>query len=236
MAFDTSFELVPAKQSDAPRMAHVHAIASASNVTSKLYFVKGIADFEARVREALEGQIGYSGWQHMKIVDKESGILAAWVSWHTPPDAQIRERDAEAALKPEDRPVKEVKKGQFAFPPGLPSHVRDNYRPWLQRWTAGRRHISLHGLFTDPAYQRRGMGKALVLYCNQQADVAGLPTFLQATQCGYPLYAQTGFEAVQHLEIDLRDWAPDAKSNDKGLGNYRYRYMVRLPQTVPQGS
>ena len=77
------------------------------------------------------------------------------------------------------------------------------------------------------------MGNALVEYGNRIADQAGLPIFLQGSPFGFPIYTKHGFETVQYLDVDLRDWAPDAKGGDKGYGNYRFRYMLRLPRTLP---
>ena len=65
------------------------------------------------------------------------------------------------------------------------------------------------------------------------ADQAGLPIFLWASAFGYPLYIKQDFEIMGHLDVDLRKWAPRAdEGNDKGYGNYRFRYMLRLPRTV----
>ena len=88
-------------------------------------------------------------------------------------------------------------------------------------------------LFTDPSFQRHGMGNALVAYGNQIADQASLPILLQSSPYGFPIYTKHGFESVQHLDVDLTKWAPGAEALDKGYGNYRFRYMVRLPRTLP---
>ncbi|KAL8721558.1 MAG: hypothetical protein Q9181_007681, partial [Wetmoreana brouardii] len=100
------------------------------------------------------------------------------------------------------------------------------------RWTCGKRHMLCKALFTDPAFQRQGMGDALVRYGNQLADRQGLQIFLQASPYGYPIYSKHGFKTVQHLDVDLKEWAPGADSGDKGYGNYRFRYMVMLPRTL----
>lgn len=76
------------------------------------------------------------------------------------------------------------------------------------------------------------MGNALVEYGNLLADQAGLPIFLQASPFGYPVYAKHGFETVQFLDVDLSEWAPNAGLKDRGYGNYRFRYMLRLPRTL----
>ena len=89
--------------------------------------------------------------------------------------------------------------------------------------------MQIKALFTEPKSQRRGMGNALVRYGNGVADGRGLPVLCQASPFGFPVYAANGFEVVGHLDVDLRDWAPYGRGNDRGWGNYRYRYMLRMP-------
>lgn len=221
-----TFELAPAERKDIPRLAHIHVVACLPDNAFALYFAKP-ADFEKEVTNMLEGQVGEPTWQHIKAVDKKTGVLAAWASWNTPTDSEIRERDGKAEAEARDS-----KKGEFDFPPGLPMYVQGDTNRWLEKWTCGRHHILCKALFTDPSHQRQGMGNALIEYGNRLADKAKLPIFLQASPYGYPIYAQHGFKTVQHLDVDLREWAPGAGSNDRGYGNYRFRYMLRLPRTL----
>jgi GNAT superfamily N-acetyltransferase len=228
----TSFELAPATRADIPRLAHIHVVACLPDNAFSLYFDTA-EEFEKRVTEMLEGQVGEVTWQHIKAVDKATGQIAAWASWNTPSDAEIRDRDEKAEAK-KSNSAKDPAKGGFDFPLGLPMYVQEDTDRWLERWTRGQRHILCKALFTEPSFQRRGMGNALVAYGNQLADKAGLPIFLQGSPFGFPIYTKHGFETVQYLDVDLRDWAPNAKGNDRGYGNYRFRYMQRLPQTLPK--
>jgi hypothetical protein len=228
-----TFELAQAERADIPRLAHIHVVACLPDNAFGLYFATA-REFEQRVTEMLEGQVGDPAWQHVKAVDKKSGVLAAWASWNTPTDEQVRERDSKTAAK--NVAEKEKGKGEFDFPPGLPLYVQDDTDKWLDKWTRGRRHIQCKALFTEPSFQRQGMGNALVKYGNHLADQKNLPIFLQGSPYGYPIYAKHGFETVQYLDVDLTKWAPDAERNDKGYGNYRFRYMLRLPQTLPKAT
>ncbi len=221
-----TFELAPAERKDIPILSHIHVVACLPDNAFALYFAKQ-ADFEREVTKMLEGQVGEPTWQHVKVVDKKTGVLAAWASWNTPTEFQIRGRDEKAEAK-----VRDSEKGEFDFPPGLPMYVQEDTDRWLEKWMRGQRHILCKALFTDPSCQRQGMGNALIEHGNRLADEAQLPIFLQASSYGYPIYAKHGFETVQHLDIDLREWAPGAGSNDKGYGNYRFRYMLRLPRTL----
>lgn len=231
MDHTSTFELTPAGRMDIPQLASIHVAACLPDNAFGLYFATP-QEFEQRVTDMLEGQIGDPTWLHIKAIDKKSGNIRGWASWNTPTDAQIRENDKEVAAKVTDS-EKVIGKGEFDFPPGLPEYVRQDTARWMDRWTRGRRHMVCKAVFTEPLFQRRGIGNALVEFGNQVADQAGLPIFLQASPFGYPLYVKHGFETVQQLDVDLRDWAPNAKSNDKGFGNYRFRYMLRLPLTLP---
>ncbi|TEY59449.1 hypothetical protein BOTCAL_0192g00120 [Botryotinia calthae] len=227
-----TFELAPATRADIPRLAYIHVVACFPDNAFALYF-DNPKEFEQRVTDMLEGQVGDPDWQHIKVVDKDTGEITAWASWNTPTDAEIRERDEKAAAKIL-APTKELAKGEFDFPPGLPMFVQADTDRWLESWTKGQRHILCKAVFTEPTFQRRGMGSALVVHGNQLADKEGLPIFMLASPFGFPLYTKHGFETVQSLDVDLREWAPNAKGNDKGYGNYKFRYMQRLPQTLPK--
>ncbi|TGO14931.1 hypothetical protein BTUL_0046g00190 [Botrytis tulipae] len=203
-----TFELAPATCADIPRLAYVYVVACLPDNAFALYF-DNPKEFEQRVTEMFEGQVGDPNRQHIKVVDKDTGEITAWASWNTPTDVEIRERDEKAAAKILAS-KKDLAKGEFDFP------------------------LVCRSVFTEPTFQRRGMGNALVEYGNKLADKKGLPIFMQASPFGFPLYTKHGFETVQCSDVDLREWAPDAEGNDKGYGNYKFRYMQRLPQTLPE--
>jgi GNAT superfamily N-acetyltransferase len=62
----------------------------------------------------------------------------------------------------------------------------------------------IRAFFVDPAYARRGIGATLMRHCEQAAADAGFKTMeLVATLAGQPLYAASGFAAIEHFEIPL---------------------------------
>ncbi len=62
----------------------------------------------------------------------------------------------------------------------------------------------IRAFFVHPAHARRGIGAALMRHCEQAAADAGFRTMeLVATLSGQPLYAESGFTAVEHFEIPL---------------------------------
>ena len=229
---DATFELLPAERKDIPRLVHIHSLAYLPDNLFRL-LVPNLTEFEKVVTQMLEVQIAEPTWQHLKVVDKKTGVLAAWAAWETPTRAQIRERDEIAAAKWAD-PEKGKTKGEIDILQQLSHYVQADIDRWRFQCMIGKRHILCEGLYTEPSFQRQGMGSALVKYGNGLADQAKLPIILQASPIAYPLYAKHGFETDQCLDVDLRKWVPRGKSNDKGYGNYQYRYMLRLPQTLPR--
>lgn len=60
----------------------------------------------------------------------------------------------------------------------------------------------------DPDHQRRGAGAMLVKWGCSQADKAGLPAFLEASDAGKKLYERNGFAAVHTEYFDLSKYDP----------------------------
>nr|GAT51498.1 predicted protein [Mycena chlorophos] len=80
---------------------------------------------------------------------------------------------------------------------GLASRVlRDATMGEVKYW-----YLSL--MFVDPAYQSRGIGKALLRWGLDQADAEGIPAYLEASDEGLPLYQKSGFEVVGWNEVRI---------------------------------
>lgn len=61
----------------------------------------------------------------------------------------------------------------------------------------------VHALATDPEFERRGAGAALLEKIKAIADEKGLPIYLTSTETGRKLYERAGFRPVKELVIDL---------------------------------
>ena len=229
-----TFKLAPAERKDIPRLAHIYILAYLPDSLFRLV-VPNLTEIEKEVTQLLEHTVSDPTWQYLTVVDKKTDVLAAWACWKTPTDAQIQETDELAAAKIADS-EKGKGKGEIDNSLELSHYVQADINRWSLQCTSGKRHMVCKGLYTEPSFQRQGMGSALVKYGNQLADQASLPIFLQAPPVAYPMYAKHGFETDQYLDVDLREWVPGGKSNEKGYGNYRYRYMLRLPRTLPKTS
>lgn len=77
-------------------------------------------------------------------------------------------------------------------------------------------------LQTDPEYQGRGAGSALMEWGKQKADELKLPIFLESSQKGHAFYQKHGFKDVEVVEIDLSKY---------GAGVHKQPLMIREVST-----
>ncbi|KAF2013610.1 hypothetical protein BU24DRAFT_424608 [Aaosphaeria arxii CBS 175.79] len=80
----------------------------------------------------------------------------------------------------------------------------------------------LHILATDPDHERRGAGALLIKWGTEQADKAKLPSFLEASREGKPLYQRQGFQPVFEQTFNLEAHG--------GVGTDQNTAMIREPQ------
>jgi predicted N-acetyltransferase YhbS len=65
--------------------------------------------------------------------------------------------------------------------------------------------LDLAGLAVDPDHQRKGLAGKLIRTVLVKADQDGLPTYLEATPDGAPVYPRFGFEQKDEFEcFDMR--------------------------------
>jgi GNAT superfamily N-acetyltransferase len=115
----------------------------------------------------------------------------------------------------------------------LERYIETQFEQFLASWSRSSKHLYLALLMTDPRFQRRGIGTAMLEWGHKQADQAGVPAFLIASPVGHPLYQHVGWKDVDTpLQIDLSRWAAGAQGGDMGWGVYKYYYMLRMPETA----
>jgi GNAT superfamily N-acetyltransferase len=62
----------------------------------------------------------------------------------------------------------------------------------------------IRAFFTHPAFARKGVGRALLLHCEEEARLAGFHSMeMAATLPGVPLYAAHGYEALDAFDVPL---------------------------------
>lgn len=115
----------------------------------------------------------------------------------------------------------------------LEGYIQSQFEQFLASWSRDSKHLYLALLMTDPRFQRRGIGTALLEWGHKYADEAGVPAFLIASPVGHPLYQHVGWKDVDApLQIDMSQWAAGAQGGDMGWGVYKYYYMLRMPKTA----
>jgi len=82
-----------------------------------------------------------------------------------------------------------------------PCHFTHPFHPYI--FSVDTTVSVLHLLITHPAHRRRGAGSMLIDWGLKQADVAGLPTYLEASPMGLPLYERWGFEPRKKTVFEL---------------------------------
>lgn len=62
----------------------------------------------------------------------------------------------------------------------------------------------IRAFFTHPTFARKGVGRALLLHCEEQARKSGFHSMeMAATLPGVPLYAAHGYEALETFDVPL---------------------------------
>ena len=60
-----------------------------------------------------------------------------------------------------------------------------------------------------PSYQGKGLGTLLTSHLNKIADEGGAPTYVRARPKAAALFIQMGYEVVERLDFDLKDFGVD---------------------------
>lgn len=58
-------------------------------------------------------------------------------------------------------------------------------------------------LHTDPDFQGRGAGGALMEWGKQKATELGVPIYLESSAKGYQFYLKKGFKEIEVFPVDL---------------------------------
>jgi ribosomal protein S18 acetylase RimI-like enzyme len=96
-------------------------------------------------------------------------------------------------------------------------YINSAFEDFLNTWFKGTKFINLLLLMTDPKFQRRGIGSALLKWGHEQANHDKVNSVLIASPVGHPLYQSLGWKDISTpLEVDLQKWAQNAQNGDMG--------------------
>lgn len=99
--------------------------------------------------------------------------------------------------------------------------------------------IFVVGLYVSPAFQRRGVGSALLKWGTDLIDGRdGAFAWVHSSAGAWPAYERAGFRTVRTLDLDLDEYAPVPAPVERypggKWGRYMFRYMVYgTPPHVP---
>lgn len=112
-------------------------------------------------------------------------------------------------------------------PPGMDMAFMGDFLGALEtlkaRLLGGKPYIYLHILATRPGFQRKGVGAVSLKWGAETADELGLPIYLESSPQGVELYRRWGFEPVERVPIDVRDYGAKYE--------LWHTVMIRRPKT-----
>jgi GNAT superfamily N-acetyltransferase len=143
------------------------------------------------------------GTLYLKCVDTSNGDIIAGARWR-----YIGPNDPNATSRTWD----EVN-AELAIPEMYAESHPEVWRAFYELFNdSKRKHMGarpywvLDTLVTHPDHHRRGAGGLLLRWGCDKADEAGTETYLEASEMGEPLYRRYGFEPVENIALDLRNW------------------------------
>ncbi|KAF3083149.1 hypothetical protein TWF569_006860 [Orbilia oligospora] len=94
-------------------------------------------------------------------------------------------------------------------------------------------HLHLNILVVDPAYQRRGIGEALVRWGVNKSIKEGLPCALEASRAGKRVYTKCGFEEIQTCDglhpTPEKPWQEGMHCREEGCQFGVGSFMIFVP-------
>lgn len=109
----------------------------------------------------------------------------------------------------------------------LASAVRIRLQEKIKTHTAGKRCYYINTLAVHPVYQHKGIGKFMVRWIVSKADEAGVDCWVQSSPAARQVYKECGFEEVDHLDVDVKEFGPDFDPGQVKFPAYRFFYMRR---------
>ncbi|KAF2793092.1 acyl-CoA N-acyltransferase [Melanomma pulvis-pyrius CBS 109.77] len=208
-------EIHPVLPADMPELFRIQRAAFSAGIAAHLFPRPATPSYiESSIAKHAKSQASEPDVQYLKVIDTElDGRMVAAAKWRI----NLKERTQEEVEKMLPRPGKEEEGNEAAK--AFMAYLR-----WARSTFMGTKpFFFLHMLVTDPEHHRRGAGALLVKWGTAQADAANLPSFLEASEAGRPLYARLGFAPV-HVEVfDLSKYGGEGKDTNT--------IMIRQPET-----
>jgi len=175
----------------------------------------------------------------LKAVDDETGESIGWVAWgfrgleNEMPIAVSPEEDEACGKKEEEsEPETEQSDDREESIKKLGELTDQDRKNWTEKlMPLGTKCMFVTTLSIAPAYQKRGVGSALLEWGIDVADKNDAFIWVHSSEGAWGMYAKSGFEIVGTLDVDLDEYA--VRAPDDGTekwGHYVFRYMKYLPK------
>lgn len=223
----TAISFLPASEDDIPSLMRIHMLAFANDNSARLMF-KNNNEYQTMLLGMLKSQLSDPKVRVIKAVTKDTGKILGWqASRFLSKNDDLESKGAIAGLEE----LKDETKDQKGNVRNLRSVLRKDAVRFEKDWMGNKDYIHFDTLVVDPTAQGHGVGTALVHWVADKADERGIYCWLQASPAAHGIYLKAGFKDVGSLDVDLREFAPGGKEGGWGWGMYKFRYMLRLPES-----
>ncbi|KFY03651.1 hypothetical protein O988_01325 [Pseudogymnoascus sp. VKM F-3808] len=207
-AGEYTFTISEGTAEDIPDFIDAFDAAFADNLLFRT--MSGTADPAALRKKDLafwKSQWTMSGRRHFKVVDEGTGKIAAISRWwfpHTLTEEEVAKAE-EAKNGPQPAPV-----------PGANNEAEKEFVTQLvdyrNKWVKNDEMYMMNILAVVPAYQRLGLGAALLVPVLKMADKEGKKTFIEASKAGEKLYRRLGWvETGDTISIDFTEFGGEGR-------------------------
>ncbi|KAK3390055.1 acyl-CoA N-acyltransferase [Podospora didyma] len=237
----SAFAIVPARHSDIPIIAAIssESFDGDSNTEMKSH---GKSPFIMKdyMLSSLPNTLENPKIRVIKAVEEGTGAIIGFCTWgfrgiqpppfpdlgpreeKPPPPPASQSDNPETEKSDDDDPIARLEK--------LTSGDFDDWMKPLMR--EGNKCLFIVGLSVAPAFQRRGVGSALLKWGTDLVDAAGGDAFawVHSSQGACGAYQKAGFKTVRTLDVDLDEYAPVPAPTERyeggKWGHYVFQYMI----------
>lgn len=234
--------MLEAIESHVPLLTSIHVAAFRSDNAVRLMF-PSISEHDRAVVHMIASQLPDPKFMIAMATSRHTGDGLGWIGcslfgFDNIEDKEIV-RNKGAVKAPSDRKGKRDEDEGYEYaqrssamntPSKFASFVHDNAGRMQSKHMSKKKYIYINTLATDPAYQGRGVGTAMVRWIVAKADAENVLCWVQSSPTAVGVYLAQGFEEVEHLDVDLTDFAPGGREGKRGWGVYGFRYMLRHPR------
>jgi GNAT superfamily N-acetyltransferase len=125
-------------------------------------------------------------------------------SWKVFPHER-REEDLKREEEEDEKDIAEFGRPPNMNPEGIEAFGKI-YAEYRKKHLGNRPYVLLHVLATRPEFVRQGVGKKALEWGIAKSEEMGVPMWLEGSPQGVGLYKKVGFEVVDTLPWDARDY------------------------------